>query len=695
MIKKITAFLFIFLSAFLVVCSFFSLAWMQASSYSTSLSTVMTDQVPVKEYIIRLKKDESLSVQQEKLKHILDDTDSYAAVYSHFSSSDDDDFVYDSFLYGPADLSLDRIYVSESNTLLLGDLKDGYLTSRRTDPDALGHLDFLDRFNLQQNAPVFRLYSIESEEFLEYLQNNKGFALDIASKNQSQIESRLQEEGFQVSSSYPIEQSNLMYVNEIQNYIPYVLFITVGACACMILNEIKKIRIMAVLGMGSAEIFYELFLKFYCLLSIACFLTISGTFLFLAGSIRPVTQSFLAETGKILVEILLLIVAVAFLTWLYILLSIRGFRENQKQLQKISGIMVMVLLVCLTSLIPSFDQSSWNFLQDLQQFSAVTQNRNEILSYAALGALSGFDTDPESEKTISALLREANVIYQECPEVINEYSDPHYHEMIAMGFRQLNAAQVNLNWVKDSGFIRFLTDSAPLDEDTDYLLIPEALKEDTASILATPELGLVGECIPVYYQTNQSVLSLNFFRSPLLHRNLLIHVHSKWLPSEHQVSFSGNGSYYLKKDSAEYSELQEQLTQNDLEDLWIDRETQYAAYENQLKEDLVSDGINLILTLLIVVVLLYAVVRIYLVENEKLSFIKTVTGDRLADAVFRFILRILPAYLLASIWLIWKQEWKQYTVIWVLGLFLLQTALFILMYKKWQKKDLQLLLREE
>lgn len=578
----------------------------------------------------------------------------------------------------------------EGKTLNIDDLRKGYLTNRQSDSNALAHLDFVSRYYTQPESMIIQIFSMDSDSFTKYLQDEKGIALLVSSNTHSELADLLKSEGFSVTDSGQTSGLNFASNNPMQVFVPYVLFIAVGACACLILNENKKIRILAIQGLHPAEIFCELFAKFYAFLLGLCAAAILGTYLFLAGDFRPVTHKFLQETGQIAIEILLLICCIALLTWLYVFLSVRSLRSDQKKTQKIAGTMLAVQLLCMAAIIPLADVNSKLLVQNQQRLDYLSENRDSLLSYSCLGGLSTFEESSKTRELIGSLMKENGVIYLSSTEVSDEYNSPYYYEMKKNDMLGLDRIEANLNWLKSSEFSSSLIDPPQLSEEINYVLIPERAKENTSEILEFNQ-GF----IPIYYQTGQEFHELNYSRTPLIRMDPVIYILSKWEPGTPGVRFNSAGTYYLPTNSSEINKLQEDLKKNGLEDMWIDRQTQFSGYMNTLKQIVNQQKMNLILSVLILLVLLYAVIRIYLVENEKYALIRTITGAQLKNAVSRFVLLIAPVYLLTLCWLFFTHQFRLYTLPWTAGIFILQTGMFALMYKTWQKKELPKMLREE
>ena len=325
-----------------------------------------------------------------------------------------------------------------------------------------------------------------------------------------------------------------------------------------------------------------------------------------------------------------LIVLIASCTWLYILLFVRGMRKDQKHSERLSGMMVVVQLICLIGIVPMMDTSFWQVCHYWQRVDILKKSEAVYLSYKTIGGLT--DLSKEQQEELAKLVEEAGVIYQHLSEIPDEYLDPDYSELAAMG------------WIPSS----------------------QAME-----------------------------VNLNFSSRDLILDDPIILVLADWEPGGMGVSFSGAGSYYLKTDSSNLRWLTAQLQKSGLENLWVDRVSLFHLTLNDSETNMEEQGMRFLLTFMIMVVLLYSVMRIYLVENEKLSFVRTISGEYFEEAMLRFIKLTGLSYIVAGIWLAISHQCRSYTLYWLIFLFLMEVVLFRIMYRRWQKKELQLLLREE
>lgn len=686
--KKIILFLFSLLTISIITSCFFDVSLFQRSNYASTLRSLTSKENLITEYDIGLfdpKEEDSIGAV---ITEILEQTHSIGAVYNDIDSSTQT-MVYQSFIYLPDNPVLDQLFLTEKQTVRFSDLKKGYLTSDRTDSNALGHLDFTDRFNQNPESILIQIYPLDSPKFKDYCSDRSTAALYVTGNNGQEVQSLLEQAGLKVIGVFEHENTLEPQKNAMTDLLPYVLFIALGACACMIINETKQIRILAVQGLGSVQIFCTLFLKYYLLMAAVCTGLTCLSYLFLANDFRPVNALFLKETVKILILLTALILIIAICTWLYILLFITGMKKDQKRSERLSGVMIAVQLICLIGLVPVMETSFWQFSYYWKRTDTLIQNEDTYLAYKSIGGLSSLDNEQQEEMT--EIIRQAGVIYQRVSEIPAEYLDPDYSTLAAMGFiSSFRLMEVNQNWVNATGFNNVLIDLPDPEPDANYVLIPENRKESTAEMLST-----LPKAVPVYYRQGQRVQNLNFGGRDLILTDPVILVLSEWEPGNPGVGFSGMGSYYLPADSPKLIWLSEQFRENGLDNLWVDRVSLFHLTLNAAQTSVEEQGMRFLLTMMILIVLLYSVIRIYLVENERFSFVRTISGELFEEALVIFMKRSGLSYPIAVIWFVITHQYRTYTLLWMVLLFLFEIILFRVMYRRWQKKELQMLLREE
>lgn len=686
--KKIIPLLLFVLTASMVMSSFFDVSFIQRSNYSSALRSLAPPNAVITEYDIKTPSPENLDNLITTVTGILETTDSTGAVYTAFDTTSQT-MVYQSFIFVPHDPVLEQFFLTEGQPVKFSELMNGYLSSDITDVDAYGHLDFTDRFNQNSESIQIQIYPLDSAKFKQFCENAGTIALYISSDNQQEVQNLLNQSGLQIKSTFEHENRLEPGKNAMSDLLPYILFIALGACVCMILNESKKIRILAVQGLSPTQIFCVLFLKYYLVLTGVCISLVCLTYLLLAQDFRPVNHLFFEESVKITFLLMGLIVLIASCTWLYILLFVRGMRKDQKHSERLSGMMVVVQLICLIGIVPMMDTSFWQVCHYWQRVDILKKSEAVYLSYKTIGGLT--DLSKEQQEELAKLVEEAGVIYQHLSEIPDEYLDPDYSELAAMGWiPSSQAMEVNLNWVRESGFLNVLFDGSDLQSNVSYVLIPEN-RQDILTNLISIYPGMT----PVLYKSGQKVQNLNFSSRDLILDDPIILVLADWEPGGMGVSFSDAGSYYLKTDSSNLRWLTAQLQKSGLENLWVDRVSLFHLTLNDSETNMEEQGMRFLLTFMIMVVLLYSVMRIYLVENEKLSFVRTISGEYFEEAMLRFIKLTGLSYIVAGIWLAISHQCRSYTLYWLIFLFLMEVVLFRIMYRRWQKKELQLLLREE